>query len=129
MAALVEGDPLEAGVLPRLVGPLLDGPRLEGMLTVITEEQLVAGPLRVEQLLGQVIPLVVMVVGIAFVALLTGAVAERFLEPEIKEEVGGVEVEAERRSVGSKWRPSKRPPSTSSTSSPSFARSASGSIA
>ena len=45
--------------------------------------------------LGRIIAMVIMLVGIAFVALLTGAVAERFLGPEVKEEIGGVEVEAE----------------------------------
>ena len=45
--------------------------------------------------LGRIIAMVIMVVGIAFVALLTGAVAERFLGPEVKEEIGGVEVGAE----------------------------------
>jgi hypothetical protein len=39
--------------------------------------------------------MVIMVVGIAFVALPTGFVAERFLGHEIEEEIGGVEVEAE----------------------------------
>jgi voltage-gated potassium channel len=37
--------------------------------------------------LGRVIAMVVMVVGIGFVALLTGAVAERFLGPEVREEI------------------------------------------
>jgi voltage-gated potassium channel len=41
--------------------------------------------------LGRIIALVIMVVGVAFVALLTGAVAERFLGPEVKEEIGAVE--------------------------------------
>jgi voltage-gated potassium channel len=40
--------------------------------------------------LGRVIAMALMVVGIAFVALLTGAVAERFLGPEIKEEIKDV---------------------------------------
>jgi voltage-gated potassium channel len=40
--------------------------------------------------LGRIIAMVIMVVGIAFVALLTGAVAEGFLGPEVEEEIGEV---------------------------------------
>jgi voltage-gated potassium channel len=44
---------------------------------------------------GRIISMVLMVVGIGFVALLTGAIAERFLAPEIEEEISEVRHEIE----------------------------------
>jgi voltage-gated potassium channel len=44
---------------------------------------------------GRIISMVLMVVGIGFVALLTGAIAERFLAPEIEEEISEVRQEIE----------------------------------
>jgi len=49
--------------------------------------------------LGRIFGIVVTAAGISFIAFLTGAIAERFLAPEIQEEIEGARDEAERGEV------------------------------
>jgi len=66
----------------------------DGMYWAITTMTTVGyGDLSPKTTDGKVLAAVVMVVGIGFVAILTGAVAQRFLAPEIEEEAEAVEEE------------------------------------
>jgi voltage-gated potassium channel len=67
----------------------------DGVFWAVGTMTTVGSNIQPDSTLGRIIAMVVMLVGIGFVALLTGAIAERFLGPEIKEQIGEVEVEAE----------------------------------
>jgi voltage-gated potassium channel len=69
---------------------------LDGMYWALTTMTTVGyGDLKPDTSAGKALAAVVMLVGIGFVAVLTGAVAQRFLAPEIQRETEAVEREAD----------------------------------
>jgi voltage-gated potassium channel len=67
----------------------------DGVWWAVSTMTTVGSDIQPENTLGRLIAMVMMVVGIGFVALLTGAIAERFLAPEIEEEISEVRREVE----------------------------------
>jgi voltage-gated potassium channel len=67
----------------------------DGIWWAVSTMTTVGSDIQPENTGGRIIAMFVMVVGIGFVALLTGAIAERFLAPEIEEEISEVRHELE----------------------------------